>query len=167
MKYGVVPEFRDEYFFLSNFFPASFIWRRIEFPTGEHAFSYAKGFFCNDLVKQKQHFDNVLTAPTPNKAKYYGRSVKINVEEWDKHKIMYMREIVHARFAQNTSNVDMVGKLINTGAMMLVEGNDWGDKFWGRALDKDTGKRVGYNTLGALLMEERGYWLKGHLTHDD
>ena len=45
--------------------------------------------------------------------------------------------------------------------MMLVEGNDWGDKFWGRCLDKSTGKMVGLNTLGVILMEERGLWLRG------
>lgn len=164
MKVGVVKEFRDDYYFLSNFFPASFKWRNIEFPTGEHAFNYAKGFYCHDKIKQQQHFDNVLSAPTPAKAKYYGRSVRIDINEWDERRVWIMREIVHARFAQNTSNVDLVGKLINTGAMMLVEGNDWGDKFWGRALDADTGKMVGFNTLGVLLMEERGYWLKGNLT---
>jgi|SRR6478735_4207996 len=161
MKVGVIKEFRDEYFFLSNFYPAPFTWRNVAFKNGEQAFSYAKGFMCNDLVKKEQHFANVLAAPTPAKAKYFGRSVPINVKEWDNQKVWYMREIVHARFAQNTGDEDLIGKLINTGVMLLVEGNDWGDKFWGRALDETTGKRVGYNTLGAILMEERGYWLKG------
>ena len=57
------------------------------------------------------------------------------------------------------------GTLINTGCTMLVEGNDWGDKFWGRCLDKTTGRWVGLNTLGVILMEERGIWSRGDLSN--
>jgi predicted NAD-dependent protein-ADP-ribosyltransferase YbiA (DUF1768 family) len=46
-----------------------------------------------------------------------------------------------------------------------VEGNTWGDKYWGRCLDTATGKMVGLNKLGVLLMEERGYWL--HSTFEE
>ena len=63
-----------------------------------------------------------------------------------------MREIVHAKFS---GVPEYAGKLINTGAMMLVEGNDWNDTFWGRCNGK------GLNTLGVILMEERGLWLRG------
>ncbi len=148
---GVVKEFRGDYEFLSNFYYNDFVWRNIAFPTGEHAFQYAKGF-CAQGREAERHFEAVLGAPTPSKAKYAGRSVKIDVDEWDKHKVQWMREIVHARFATGSTN--MVGWLINTGAMLLVEGNTWGDQFWGRS------NGAGFNTLGAILMEERGYWLR-------
>jgi ribA/ribD-fused uncharacterized protein len=151
-KHGVVKEFTGEYAFLSNFHVNPFAWRNTVFPTGEHAFQYAKGYAVVDHMEAHRHFDAVLAAPSPSKAKYAGRSVKIDVGAWDDMKIQYMREIVHARFA--TSEVSMVGSLINTGAMMLVEGNTWGDGFWGRCAGK------GFNTLGVILMEERGYWLR-------
>jgi ribA/ribD-fused uncharacterized protein len=151
MKTGVIPEFKGEYLWLSNFDVNPFTWRNIEFPTGEHAFQYAKGF-CAEDAEARRHFKAVLDSPTPAKAKYAGRSVKINLPEWEKRKVQWMREIVHARF---NCIEGYIGKLINTGACMLVEGNDWNDTFWGRCNGK------GFNTLGVLLMEERGYWLKG------
>lgn len=157
MKVGVVKEFRDEYFFLSNFFPANFIWRGVEYPAGEYAFSDAKKLalenaYIHDMTK---HTEKVLAAKDCKAAKGVGRAAKIDVKHWDEIKPQIMREIVHARFANDLSGQNLVGKLINTGAMLLVEGNDWGDTFWGRCKGK------GFNTLGALLMEERGYWLKG------
>lgn len=159
MKTGVVTEFRGEYAFLSNFFEGRFCWRGIDFPTGEHAFSYAKTGFLKPVTESKMraYERSILEAPTPAKAKYHGRSLPLDVDEWDKRKVQYMREIVHARFANDLSGQALAGKLINTGAMLLVEGNDWGDTFWGRCKGK------GFNTLGAILMEERGYWLRGDL----
>ena len=157
VKTGVVPRFDGEYFFLSNFYESEFEWRGRTFTTGEHAFQAAKVWCWKDGLKidrLEEEFEKIRTAPTPAKAKYFGRSVKLDVEEWDNRKVGYMREIVHARFANIRG---LAGQLINTGAMLLVEGNDWGDDFWGRCL-KD-GKMVGLNTLGTILMEERGYWL--------
>lgn len=156
-KTGVVPRFDGEYFFLSNFYESEFTWRNWTFPTGEHAFQAAKTFFTTEATKLdtlSSQFEKIRTAPTPAKAKYFGRSVPLDVKTWDDVKVQYMREIVHARFAGTQG---LAGQLINTGAMLLVEGNDWGDSFWGRCL-KD-GKMVGLNTLGTILMEERGYWL--------
>lgn len=161
MKVGVVPEFRGEYYWLSNYFTARFKWRNICFTSAEQAFAYAKTFYALELTEAEHFADLIFRAETPGDAKKLGRRVPINIEEWDKQKVWMMREIVHAKFLHNESEHDLIGKLINTGVMMLVEGNDWGDKFWGRCLDKTTGKMVGFNTLGVILMEERGHWLKG------
>jgi len=157
MKVGVVKEFRGEYAFLSNFCINVFTWRNHQFFCGEQAFAYAKTFYpkpgeslrANDLGKR------LLATGSPKVAKRYGREVPLDVKQWDEQRVPIMREIVHARFA--TSKTDMVGPLINTGAMLLVEGNDWNDTFWGRCNGK------GFNTLGAILMEERGYWLRSEL----
>ena len=157
MKTGVIPEFRGEYYFLSNYYTAPMRWRGIDFHSGEQAFAYAKTFFQSNQARGAISRGQILNAPSPGEAKKIGRRIEIDVEKWDAHKVMYMREIVHAKFATGEGN--LVGKLINTGACLLVEGNNWGDKFWGRCLDATTGKMVGYNTLGTLLMEERGYWL--------
>lgn len=166
MKHGVIPEFRGKYYFLSNYHTARMTWRGIEFTSGEQAFAYAKTFFAIDdkpsnhngeFVSEGEYFQaHILKAQAPGEAKKLGRQVKINVAEWDKMKIQYMREIVHAKF--RTGEGDLVGQLINTGACMLVEGNNWNDTFWGRCKDKNTGKMVGFNTLGVILMEERGWW---------
>lgn len=154
MKTGVVTEFKGEHAYLSNFDMNKFEWRGIEFPSGEHAFSYAKAFYSKSYRFTDDYQSKVLNAKTPGLAKREGRSMLIDVDEWDKRKVMHMREIVHAKFLGVQG---YAGQLINTGAMMLVEGNTWNDTFWGRCGGK------GFNTLGAILMEERGYWLHGNL----
>lgn len=154
--HGVVPEFRGEHYFLSNYCYTPFVWRNVEFPTAEHAFAYAKTFFSTDADAGESIRKKILATAEPGPAKKLGRYARIDVEEWDKRKVWYMREIVHAKFSTGEGN--LVGRLINTGAKMLVEGNDWNDSFWGRCKDKD-GTMVGFNTLGVILMEERGRWL--------
>lgn len=151
MKYGVVKEFRGEYRFLSNYDTTPFEWRNHQFPSAEHAFAFAKTF-CAENDEAVYWQAHILKAKSPGEAKKYGRQVQIDVAEWDANKVQWMREIVHAKFKTGEG---LAGQLINTGAMMLVEGNDWGDTFWGRCNGK------GFNTLGVVLMEERGYWLKG------
>lgn len=152
-----ITEFRGKHFFLSNYYETPFVWRNVEFRSAEQAFAYAKTFFANDPEIEATYENKILSAATPGEAKKLGRAVNINVTEWDKHKVMYMREIVHAKF--RTSEESLVGPLTNTGAVMLVEGNTWGDKYWGRV--KENGKWVGLNTLGVILMEERGWWGRG------
>lgn len=162
IRTGVVSEFRGEYYFLSNYYTAPFEWRGIKFTSGEQAFAYAKTFFMSKATEEDRRAyiragqAIQFNAQTPGEAKKMGRQIKIDVDQWDANKVSYMREIVHAKFRYVPG---LAGKLINTGAMLLVEGNNWNDKFWGRCLDKQTGKMVGLNTLGTILMEERGYWL--------
>jgi ribA/ribD-fused uncharacterized protein len=151
----VIASFRDEYKFLSNFYEEPFDWRGIEFQSSEQAFAYAKTFFAdNPEYWQKE----VLESKGPKDAKNAGRMAKIDIKAWDDNRVKYMREIVHAKFSGASG---LAGKLINTGSAMLVEGNTWGDTYWGRC--KKNGGWVGYNKLGVILMEERGYWLHGSL----
>lgn len=150
IKTGVVKEFRDEYAFLSNYYSCNFKWRDHSFRNSEQAFAYAKTF-CAQSTAQESFQRGILGAQTPGEAKKLGRSVPLtDVSVWDATRIQYMREIVHSKFEQVTG---LAGQLLNTGAMMLVEGNTWGDTFWGRCGGK------GFNHLGVILMEERGYWL--------
>ena len=59
-----------------------------------------------------------------------------------------MEEIVRAKFGQNPVLAD---KLLATGDTLLIEGNTWGDKFWG----VDTRVGQGENHLGKILMKVR------------
>lgn len=155
IKTGVVPEFRGEYRFLSNYYTAPFEWRGVEFQSGEQAFAYAKTFCAMTSLAATNGGDQILAAKTPGDAKKLGRKLEISVKDWDGMKVQYMREIVHAKFAGVRG---LAGSLINTGAMILVEGNNWNDHFWGRCKNEE-GRWVGYNTLGTILMEERGFLL--------
>jgi hypothetical protein len=152
---STINRFDGQYKFLSNFDMASFPWRGVLFKSGEHAFSYAKCWhLAGNKMRMEEYRAQILDAPTPAKAKYHGRSLPLDVDGWDERKVHYMREIVHAKFGYVK---DYAGKLINTGMSPLVEGNDWGDKFWGKVMEN--GKVIGLNMLGTILMEERGYWL--------
>lgn len=152
MNVEAIKEFRGEYFFLSNFYRAPFEWRGDQWPTVEHAFQAAKALHDPAYIR------TILFEPDPGMVKQMGRKVQIDVSHWDAHKVSYMREIVHAKFSTVQG---LAGKLINTGAAMLVEGNTWHDYFWGRCEGR------GKNVLGAILMEERGYWLWMDRTQKD
>jgi predicted NAD-dependent protein-ADP-ribosyltransferase YbiA (DUF1768 family) len=60
-----------------------------------------------------------------------------------------MEQVIRAKFTQNPV---LATRLLATGSMPLVEGNTWGDTFWG--VDARTGK--GGNHLGEILMAIRG-----------
>ncbi|AXH49304.1 glycosylase [Streptomyces phage Blueeyedbeauty] len=156
----VVPKFEGDYFFLSNFYEAPIIFSSpilapgedgLKFMTGEHAFQAAKIHAMDPVDKQARmnYVVSVANAPTPSKAKYLGRSVKIDLDKWDSIKDECMREVVFQKFLQHP---ELRTQLRATGSAMLVEGNTWGDTYWGRADGK------GYNKLGAILMEVRGWW---------
>lgn len=154
MKTGVINSFRGEHYFLSNYYTAPFTWQGMSFHSAEQAFAYAKTNYNDKPASRNLSQRAILEATTPGEAKKLGRKVSIDLDEWEKNKVMHMRSIVHAKFM--TAGNAIAGQLINTGATMLVEGNDWGDKFWGRCKEGD--KWVGLNTLGVILMEERGWW---------
>ncbi len=71
--------------------------------------------------------------------------------DWNAMRISVMRFLVQEKFRTHEN----LGKiLLDTGDADLIEGNTWGDRFWGAEYDKHLGW-VGLNWLGQLLMEER------------
>ena len=149
----IIPEFKGEYAFLSNFYrkPIKFSTRGgpKSFPTAEHAFQASKyKAMGGDLSDHEDYVTKVMKATTPTTARTIGKSAPgLIIDTWDQMKIPVMREILMEKFAGN----EMRDLLLATESAMLVEGNTWGDQFWGRCDKK------GYNMLGVLLMEVRGY----------
>lgn len=150
----VVKEFTGQWACLSNFHLGTITLDGIDYPSGEHAFQAQKAN-CMLSDRKAEFRKKVAEAPSPSKAKCAGRSVKIDVERWDALKDDYMRKVVYQKFLQDP---DACATLLSTGAAMLVEGNTWGDTYWGRCEGK------GLNKLGAILMEVRGYWWYGAKT---
>lgn len=153
---NVIAKFDGDNFFLSNFYssPITFSYGDdgLTFQTGEAAFQAAKvrSMVSEDPAEKLAYVKSLEAAPTPKEAKGLGRRVKIDLDHWETIKVKCMREVVFQKFQQNP---ELRVKLMETGHAMLVEGNTWGDKFWGRCEGK------GFNILGAILMEVRGYWL--------
>ena len=133
----MINAFRNEYFFLSNFYEAPITYYGITYKNNEAAFQAQK---CKSRDEQMR-FANL----SPAEAKKLGRRVELR-KDWEDIKISIMREIVSAKFNQNP---DLSKKLIETGDEYLEEGNDWGDRIWGTVDGK------GANNLGRILMEER------------
>ncbi|USM11550.1 swarming motility protein [Citromicrobium phage vB_CbaS-RXM] len=132
--------FQGRYRFLSNFHPV----RRgvyldgFRYPTVEHAYQAAKTLCPVERAE-------ICHAKTPGEAKRLGREVTIR-ENWAVHRLCSMEGLLRQKFAPRTY---LAGQLKNTGTKKIVEGNTWGDTFWGRCNGK------GHNHLGELLMEIR------------
>jgi len=64
-----------------------------------------------------------------------------------------MEEIVEAKFKQNP---EVAFLLLETGDEVLIEGNKWGDVYWGCVKDRSVlGEWKGSNHLGRILMKVR------------
>jgi ribA/ribD-fused uncharacterized protein len=132
-----IDAFRWEHAFLSNFSPA-----RIEldgqlYPSVEHAYQAAKTWRPSERLQ--------FTRGSAGDAKKKGRTVHVR-DDWDEVKIGVMRSLLAQKFEFGTA---LGVKLLETGRAVLIEGNSWGDTFWGVSLG------VGHNHLGRLLMEQR------------
>ena len=145
---GQILRFDNEYFFLSNFYPCSIVINGVIFPSAEHAFQAYK-------CQNPEDFERILSAKTPSEAKRLGRRVVLR-SDWDRVKDSIMHDIVRAKFTQNS---DLLHKLRKTYPFVLVEGNMWGDTYWGVDLRRpDRNAKygfVGQNRLGEILMTVR------------
>lgn len=132
-----ITKFRGEYEFLSNMYPTLLYVNGELYPSAEHAFQAMKCLDRNDRIA-------ISVCRSPQEAKQAGKLVDLR-PDWESVKVNLMHSILSAKF----SNADLAQKLKATGDQELIEGNDWGDNFWG--VCDSTGK----NMLGKLLMQVR------------
>lgn len=134
----MISEFRGEYEFLSNFYPAPLEFCGIRFPSSEHAYQAMK-------TRDHAQWIKMSLVIKPGDVKKMGRKVDLD-PMWERRKVSVMKEIVTAKFRQNS---DLLARLLATGDEELVEGNWWRDTFWGVYQGK------GQNMLGKILMSVR------------
>ena len=125
-------------FFLSNFYPCEVAFEGKVYKSSEHAYMASKS---EDLNVREY----IAAQPTPGHAKKVGRTIKLR-DNWDEVRVHYMRTILSNKF----SDQELYEKLQSTAPHELIEGNTWGDTFWGQC-PVGTGK----NMLGKLLMSIR------------
>lgn len=135
-----ISKFRREYYFLSNFFFVSVIFDGEIYPSVEHAYMAAK---TTDKISRKE----IKDAKTPGEAKRLGKLVKLR-ENWDEIKLEVMESLLLQKFGDE--NPKLKRRLLETQDALLMEGNNWGDTFWGVCNGE------GENNLGKLLMKIRG-----------
>jgi len=134
----MINAFNGKYFFLSNFFPCHINYEGIIYPSTEHAFQAAKTL---DIGKRR----TISVLKTAREAKAYGRKIPLRTD-WEGSKVHIIYKLCHLKFIQS----ELKQQLLSTGKEQLIEGNTWGDAFWGVCNGK------GKNYLGKILMHIRG-----------
>ena len=134
-----IEKFSGEYRFLSNFWQAKIAHDGIDYPTTEHAFQASKTL---DFHKRWE----ISQLDTPGQAKRAGRKVRMR-PDWEQVKDQIMLELTILKFVNHQG---LKRELFATGTAELLEGNDWGDTYWGIC------NGVGENLLGEILMLVRG-----------
>jgi ribA/ribD-fused uncharacterized protein len=133
----MISKFAGEYRFLSNFYPSVVLYDGFSYPTVEHAYQAAKTFDENEQY-------SIRHAKTAAEAKKLGKSLSLR-SDWEEVKLSIMAKLLQQKFQDK----ELAAKLISTGDEELVEGNWWGDTYWGVCKSK------GHNYLGKLLMQIR------------
>ena len=132
-----ITTFAGQYRFLSNFYLSKVKYEDDIYPTVEHAYQASKTTRGNRR--------SIRQAESPGHAKKFGREVPMR-SDFEESKVMIMRKLVRQKFRDPT----LRESLLRTGTRKLIEGNDWGDQFWG---ESPVGS--GQNRLGLILMEIR------------
>ena len=143
---NIVLQFREDYEFLSNFYPCpnGVEYEGVKYPTSENAYQASK-----TSSFRRRIFINC----SPKEAKRKGKNIPM-IYGFDRVKAM--RKILFSKFTRNS---ELKQKLLGTRNITLAEGNIWNDTFWGINL-KAPCKNCeffyeGKNMLGKLLMELR------------
>lgn len=136
----MITSFSGDYAFLSNFHPSEVTFDTVRFPTVEHAFVAAK-------CMAPYHYLAVLACMTPGAAKRLGRKADLR-SDWNEVRDSVMANLVMQKFQ---THLDLREKLFATGDQELIEGNNWGDRYWGMVNGE------GQNKLGVILMQTRSH----------
>lgn len=149
--------FFGPYRFLSNFFLVEIPYCGYVFPSSENAYQAVKF-----LPSAWHRFVDI----TPAEAKYLAhhesmsKHKRFNEDEWKRLRRPFMKDVVDIKFGLKGDQLfgdegpELQRLLLNTGDMVLSEGNWWGDTFFGVCIN-EAGERVGENHLGRILMETR------------
>lgn len=135
---NAITSFDGEHRFLSNFYRCSIVMDNHEYQSVEHAYQASK--ILVDDLRQPFRSYNV----TPGDAKRMGRRLPIRTD-WEQVKLNIMKRLLLVKFTQSY----FLNLLMRTDDLELIEGNTWGDTYWGVYAGR------GENHLGKLLMEVR------------
>ena len=135
-----ITSFRNEYMFLSNFYPVQVKLDGKTYPSVEAAFQAAKTLDPLERVP----FETM----GPEAAKRAGRKLTLR-PDWEDAKDGIMLALLRSKF----SDPELRDRLVKLGMVTLVEGNTWHDNYWGNCTCPKCGGIKGQNKLGKLLMQ--------------
>lgn len=133
-----IDRFSGSYQFLSNFYICDIVYDGLTYPSVEHAYQAAKTLSIADREVIQQTI-------SPKIAKKLGKHLEIR-SDWNDIKLSIMTELVYQKF---TVHNELADKLMSTADAELIEGNWWGDRYWGQC------NGIGENYLGKILMSVR------------
>lgn len=139
-----ITRFSGQFGFLSNFHVCDVSFAGLTYQSAEAAFQAQKTLDPDERVE--------FMSMTAREAKRRGKRVQLR-EGWNEMRVGIMLDIVTNKFKQNSNLAQL---LLNTGEYVLVEGNDWGDHFWGVSAGH------GENVLGNILMIVRANLRRKH-----
>lgn len=140
----MIDDFHESpYEFLSNFYPA-------EVSVGSLAFSCVEVAYVASKTTDLSLRAKIQLITRPGVAKRLGRRIRLR-QNWEFIKDEVMLDLIRQKFFLHA---ELAKKLLATGGHILVEGNTWGDRYWGCTRRKD-GKWTGRNKLGIILMKVR------------
>lgn len=154
-----IERFRDDYFFLSNMYPLNIpITTRLGVEVYSSEQVYMADRFADPVVQlrvalargpdddQRIYKDGLAAKELAHELISIGEE---QIAEFEVVKGALMYIAVSKKFS---ANPDIAEKLIDTADEELVEGNDWGDRYWGVS---PIGSKNGLNKLGKILMQVR------------
>ena len=131
--------FRDDYYFLSNFYPCQVNYNGKLYQSTEAAFQAQKSL--DEAIQWK------FTGLSARDARTVGKKIELR-PDWEEVKDGIMEEILCVKF----SNPVLREKLLETEGMYLEETNGWHDNYWGNCTCDNCKHIPGKNTLGKILM---------------
>lgn len=154
----MIDRFRDEHFYLSNMYVVE---RQLVTPDGLRV-PTAEHYYMSMRFKDRLARSAIASARADEedtRPHAHGKAAKelahtLIEHGWPHcgHDARGIRIMKHAVSEKFTLNPDLAEKLLSTEDEELVEGNNWGDRFWGVS---PIGSNTGENHLGTILMEVR------------
>lgn len=129
----MIGSFHSKFRWLSNFYTCDIIYEGFHYLSVEAAYQAAKTIVDMERLP--------FECMSPYEAKRAGKRVTLRAD-WHNIKLKVMTELCTQKFNQEPFK----SKLISTFPDTLVEGNTWGDTYWGVC------KGIGENHLGKIIM---------------
>lgn len=138
---GIIPEFTDEYSFLSNEY-------QFETNLGGRTYQSLEHAYHSEKSNDPSWKDYCSKKTTKIKDLRKACLAIVFRNDWNKIKLDLMAYLLLQKFVENE---DMKQRLIDTSPKILLNGNFNGDKYWGFCLKEERGE----NMIGNMLMQIR------------
>ena len=152
---NAIIDFHGENLFLSNFYDIQVEYEDFKYKNTEAAYQAAK----YPHRTHKSGFTGLHAGAAKKLDRAFRKEGIEIVKYWDTYRLKVMLDLLLQKFNPNGTRAQVAcWQLLDaTGDKLLVEGNHWGDRYWGMTVNTD-GFLEGENRLGKLLMTIRHFY---------